>query len=125
MNGTDLAEGGRITGVNSSVLCLSAATGEDSGSYTLVVSNAYGCVTGLVAQLSVSPILAWGDDSAGQLDVPIGTTDVVAIAAGGDHSLALRSDGTVVAWGDNSSGQNNVPQSPATLLRLPLETLTA
>ena len=30
---------------------------------------------------------------------------VVAIAAGGNHSLALCSDGTVVAWGRNSSGQ--------------------
>src|SRR3712207_4798811 len=32
-------------------------------------------------------------------------TDVTAIACGGNHSLALRSDGTVWAWGDNSSGQ--------------------
>jgi alpha-tubulin suppressor-like RCC1 family protein len=30
---------------------------------------------------------------------------VVAIAAGGNHSLALCSDGTVVAWGRNFSGQ--------------------
>jgi len=118
LNGTDLLEGGRITGVNSGVLCLSAAAGEDSGSYTLVVSNAYGCVTGLVAQLSVSPIVAWGDDSAGQLDVPVGTTAVVAIASGGDHNLALRSDGTVIAWGDNSSGQNNVPPSASDVVAL-------
>jgi hypothetical protein len=33
----------------------------------------------------------------------------VAIAAGGDHSLAIRNDGTVVAWGANGSGQTNVP----------------
>jgi alpha-tubulin suppressor-like RCC1 family protein len=32
---------------------------------------------------------------------------VVAIAAGGYHSLALKSDGTVVAWGDY--GQSTVP----------------
>ena len=30
---------------------------------------------------------------------------VVAIAAGGSHSLAVRSDGTVWAWGSNVSGQ--------------------
>jgi hypothetical protein len=32
----------------------------------------------------------------------------MAIAAGGEHSLALRSDGTVVAWGDNGSGVSTV-----------------
>ena len=36
-------------------------------------------------------------------------TNVVAIAAGSAHSLALRSDGTVVAWGDDGDGQANVP----------------
>jgi len=36
-------------------------------------------------------------------------SNIVSIATGGDHNLALRSDGTVVAWGDNRSGQTNVP----------------
>src|SRR6185503_3877602 len=34
--------------------------------------------------------------------------NVVAVAAGGGHSLALKMDGTVVAWGWNSDGQVNV-----------------
>jgi len=33
------------------------------------------------------------------------STNVVDIAAGGQHSLALGSNGTVWAWGDNSLGQ--------------------
>jgi alpha-tubulin suppressor-like RCC1 family protein len=37
-----------------------------------------------------------------------GLTDVVAAAAGGGHSLALKSDGTVWAWGQNISGQLGV-----------------
>jgi hypothetical protein len=41
--------------------------------------------------------------------VPGGLSGVVAIAAGRDHSLALKSDGTVVAWGNNTSGQSTVP----------------
>jgi hypothetical protein len=40
--------------------------------------------------------------------VPAGLSNVVAIAAGGYHSLALKSDGTVVAWGDNSQNQCSV-----------------
>ena len=34
---------------------------------------------------------------------------MVAIAAGGSHTVALKGDGTVVAWGDNSLGQTTVP----------------
>jgi hypothetical protein len=36
-------------------------------------------------------------------------TNVIAIAAGGDHTVALKSDGTVVAWGRNNYGQTNIP----------------
>jgi hypothetical protein len=36
-------------------------------------------------------------------------TNVIAVAAGGDHSLALRDDGTVIAWGNNDYGQVTVP----------------
>jgi alpha-tubulin suppressor-like RCC1 family protein len=58
----------------------------------------------------------WGQNNFGQLGdgtlesstVPIsvnGLTEVVAVAAGGEHSLALLSNGTVEAWGDNAAGQ--------------------
>jgi len=54
-------------------------------------------------------VVAWGVNYYGQTNVPYGLTGVIAIAARGDHTLALKSDGTVVAWGANGSGQTSVP----------------
>jgi alpha-tubulin suppressor-like RCC1 family protein len=70
-------------------------------------------------------VITWGSNQFGQLGLgqttgpegceatacsktPVavpGLTGVVAVAAGGFHSLALRSDGTVMAWGSDSGGQ--------------------
>jgi S-adenosylmethionine hydrolase len=41
--------------------------------------------------------------------VPAGLSNVVAVAAGHYHSLALKSDGTVVAWGTDNRGDTAVP----------------
>ena len=54
-------------------------------------------------------VVAWGDNGAGQATVPAGMSNVVAVAAGSSHSLALQSDGRVTGWGSNDSGQTNVP----------------
>ncbi len=44
-------------------------------------------------------VRAWGDNSSGQTNVPVGLTGVIAIAAGYSFSVALKADGTVVVWG--------------------------
>lgn len=54
-------------------------------------------------------VIAWGDNSQGQTNVPPGLTNAIAIAGGLSHSLALKGDNTVVAWGDDTYGQANVP----------------
>ena len=58
----------------------------------------------------------WGYNGEGQLgdgtvtsrsgygDIRVGD-DVVQVAAGSGHGLALRSDGTVWAWGSNGAGE--------------------
>ncbi len=46
----------------------------------------------------------WADQCAG------GTDQVIAIAAGGRHSVAVRRDGSITNWGDNTLGQiTNIP----------------
>ncbi len=54
-------------------------------------------------------VTGWGGTEHAQSTAPDDLHDAVAVATGGDHSLALRADGTVVAWGDNSLGQTDVP----------------
>ncbi len=54
-------------------------------------------------------VVAWGDNTAAQCQVPPGLTSVTTVAGGYLHSLALNSDGTVVAWGSSLFGQATVP----------------
>ncbi|MEJ0090192.1 MAG: hypothetical protein WDM80_10660 [Limisphaerales bacterium] len=55
----------------------------------------------------IGKVIAWGYNS--QTNVPAGLTNVIAIAAGSVHSVALKNDGTVVAWGSGGNGETNVP----------------
>ena len=75
----------------------------------------------LIGNWETGRLLAWGEDTQGQLGdgnwVNRARADAVRTAAGGElagvqviaggayHSLALLGDGTLFAWGDNSSGQ--------------------
>ena len=56
-------------------------------------------------------VVAWGDNTFGQINVPVGLNNAVAVSGGFKSSLALRSDRTVKVWGSNQFGQTNVPTS--------------
>ena len=108
-------------GINSVGQLGNGTTGNDSAAPVSVhglggvTSIAAGFEHGL-ALLSDGTVMAWGDNSQGELgngtitssDTPVavsGLSGVTAVAAGGDFSLALLSNGTVMAWGDNSYGE--------------------
>ncbi|MCX6874714.1 MAG: cadherin-like beta sandwich domain-containing protein [Verrucomicrobia bacterium] len=109
---------GNNSSTNSSVPVAATSSGILSGK---TVTNIAAGDSHSLALCSDGTVAAWGYNGYGQLgnnsttnsSVPVAVTSsgiladktVVAIAAGGYHSLALCSDGTVAAWGYNGNGQ--------------------
>lgn len=85
----------------------------DEGAYWTVASNEAGSVTSRVWQVRVKAIqgeaVVWGGTNYGQLATDRTETNLIAIAAGGSHTLGLRENGTVIAWGATNYGQTTVP----------------
>jgi hypothetical protein len=54
--------------------------------------------------------VGWRANGNGQSTALSHLGDVTQVAGGWNHTVALRSDGTVVAWGGNYSGQTTVPE---------------
>jgi hypothetical protein len=77
--------------------------------FRLVVSNVVGVAYGAVREFSDGSVTVWGDDSAGQANIPAGLSNAVAIGSGEYHGVALKTDSTVTAWGDDTYGQTNLP----------------
>ncbi|MBE7504328.1 MAG: SUMF1/EgtB/PvdO family nonheme iron enzyme [Verrucomicrobiales bacterium] len=99
-----------LAGATHGRLTLSNLDPARTGTYSVRVHNASGEVTSIEARLQLVTVAAWGGDPTGkQAVLPASLTNVVALAAGTYHSLALRADGTVVAWGLNDVRQTNVP----------------
>jgi hypothetical protein len=103
--------GANIAGTNST-LVISNIQPSQSGYYRVTITNQFGSISS-TARVSVlmpiASVVSWGDNSGGQTNVPPNLTDIVGIAGGDYHSLALHEDGTLIAWGYNGDGQTTVP----------------
>jgi alpha-tubulin suppressor-like RCC1 family protein len=110
--------GSAISGAGGTSLHMSNLQVSEAGTYNVIVTNALAAVTSPPAALTViavptptsGTVAAWGDNSHGQCAVPAGLSNVIAVAAGYWHSLALKSDDAVVGWGDEpGAGESTVP----------------
>jgi len=102
-----MGNGITVTQLNATISNFTYATPQQ---FRLVVSNSSGLTYGFPQRFASGyRVRAWGDNSYNQTNMPAGLGTVAAIAAGGEFSLALRTDGTVAAWGIGSYGPTNVP----------------
>lgn len=87
-----------LDGATTSTYSLAAQNSDNGAKFRAKASNSAGTATSNVATLIVNP------------GVPVAIK--TPIAAGGDHSLSFKSDGTIWAWGDNSWGQLGSASNP-------------
>ncbi len=76
--------GANIDGAIHPTLSLAGVTAANVGNYRAAVSNAFGTTLSSTAALTQvnSLLVAWGDDSYGETNVPAGLSNVVAMAGG-------------------------------------------
>jgi YVTN family beta-propeller protein len=105
-----LRNGTNTNGSNSQTIVFPPVLPSDAGTYAVIVSSAAGSVTSAPGVLTVSGSFAIGSViSLGGPALRDGLSNIVRIAAGYTHALALRNNGTVVAWGDNTFGETQIP----------------
>jgi alpha-tubulin suppressor-like RCC1 family protein len=97
-DGVPLTDGLQVSGATTASLTISVTGVSDEATYSVVVSNSLGSATSAGAQLLLPPVVAWGWNELGQTNVPLTATNLIAISAGGFHTLGLHPDGTVIVW---------------------------
>ncbi len=111
--------GAAISGATDATLTLTNLQINQSGLYNVTVSNPYGSVSSAGAWVEASAVVGWGDNEYGQpggiAKVPKGLTNVIGIAAGGTHNLALRADGSVVEWGEDL---DSIPEEATNIVQV-------
>jgi alpha-tubulin suppressor-like RCC1 family protein len=114
-----LSNGVPITGATATNLVLSSVTPASAALYSVLISNAVGTTLSSNAALAFLKVCTWGStNSFGLGTLPFDLTNVVAVAVGNNHSVALKSDGRVTAWGYNFWNQTSVPASATNVIAI-------
>lgn len=120
-----------LMGETNASLLLSNITVLNHGTYSVTVSNQYGAATGDVVTLGYSPLIVWGGErfastsaskAINPLPVSSAATNILSMAAGDYHFLALRDDGSVVSWqdttGQGSSLEQLIPENTTNVMAI-------
>ncbi len=98
-----------------------------SGSaYTVVITNEAGSITSSNATITQTggisnipgAVWIWGQNYYGQSAPMTIATDLIAVAAGYEHTLALQANGIVAGWGDNTYGETTIPAGLTNVLAI-------
>lgn len=99
-----------VTATNYTINFASVTNG---GVYSVLITNwvSYTNVSWNVSVVAEGSPVWWGsgNTTTQSWDGMAGVHDAIALAAGANHGLALRENGTVLAWGTNDFGQTNLP----------------
>jgi hypothetical protein len=120
LNGTDLP------GATNATLGLTNMSYEQTGYYSVAVRNAFGEIVSAKVFLNVVQVYVWGESATSPAspntptNVPPGLTNVIAVAAGSYHLLALRDDGRVATWASFPviTGLTNVPANATNVMAI-------
>ncbi len=104
-NQTNLADGGRISGVNTTNLTVTGVVTTDAGNYDLVVTNAHSAATSQVATLGVYYPVGIGVPPQDTVAV-VGSDAVLSVTAtgGGPFSYQWQRSGTNLVDGERITG---------------------
>ena len=109
MDGSDLENAGEVRFADGKKI--NDATVQDGENLRLGGINALRLNKPAISgYLGSGRVVAWGYNEFGQSSVPADASNsIVAVSAGAEFSIALRSDGRVMAWGGGTDGQCDVP----------------
>ncbi len=82
------------------------------------VASIWGYGAGYGAVDSEGKIQMFQNDNEAVLKMPRSLTNVVQLAIGGEHAVALLENGEVRAWGANFAGQSSVPERLSGVVRV-------
>jgi len=114
-DGTDVTNGGTITGADTANLTISSAELTNSGDYTVIVSNTSGSTTSQVAVVTVQDIFI--SDQPSDLRVEAGSTVVFGVTASSASTLGYQ-------WKYASGGTTNNLSDGADISGTTTDTLT-